>query len=95
MCCRAAASVTYRIELTASAKRALEVTLPQVSAVACGEVIRGPLADNPHRVGKLLRDQLSGRFSARRGEFRKIYQIFEDRIVVRIINIDHPRNVYR
>lgn len=85
----------YRIELTGAAKRALTHELPEAVAVACWEFIRGPLADNPHRVGKPLRDQLAGRYSARRGEFRVIYSIFEDRIVVRVIHIAHRRDVYR
>jgi mRNA interferase RelE/StbE len=87
--------VTYRIELTRAAKKALTEVLPEVVAVACWEFIRGPLAENPHRVGKPLRDQLAGRYSARRGEFRVIYQIFEDRVVVRVIHIGHRRDVYR
>jgi mRNA interferase RelE/StbE len=87
--------VTYRIELTGAAKKALTDVLPEALAVACLEFIRGPLAENPHRVGKPLRGQLAGRYSARRGEFRVIYQIFEDRVVVRVIHIGHRRNVYR
>lgn len=87
--------MAYRVELTGAAKRALTDVLPQRVAVACWEFIRGPLADNPHRVGKPLRDQLEGRYSARRGEFRVIYQIFEDRVVVRVIQIAHRRDVYR
>jgi mRNA interferase RelE/StbE len=87
--------VTYRIELTKSAKKALTETLPEAAAVACWEFIRGPLAENPHRVGKPLRDQLEGTFSARRGEFRVIYQVFDDRVFVRIIHIAHRRDVYR
>ena len=87
--------MTYRIELTGAAKRALTTELPEVVAVACWEFIRGPLAENPHRVGKPLRDQLAGRYSARRGEFRVIYTILEDRIVVRVIHIANRRDVYR
>jgi mRNA interferase RelE/StbE len=87
--------VTYRIELTKSAKKALTELLPQAVAVACWEFIRGPLAANRYRVGKPLRDQLEGRYSARRGEFRVIYQIFEDRVVLRVIHIGHRRDVYR
>ncbi|MCP9270733.1 type II toxin-antitoxin system RelE family toxin [Mycolicibacterium arenosum] len=87
--------MTYRIELTGAAKKALTNELPEAVAVACWEFIRGPLAENPHRVGKPLRDQLAGRYSARRGEFRVIYSIFEDRIVVRVIHIAHRRDVYR
>lgn len=87
--------MTSRIELTGAAKKALTNELPEAVAVACWEFIRGPLAENPHRVGKPLRDQLAGRYSARRGEFRVIYSIFEDRIVVRVIHIAHRRDVYR
>lgn len=87
--------MSYRIELTKSAKSALTDGLPEAIAVACWEFIRGPLAENPHRVGKPLRDKLEGRYSARRGQFRVIYQIFEDRIVVRVIHIAHRRDVYR
>ena len=87
--------MTYRIELTGAAKRALTDVLPEVVAVACWEFIRGPLAENPHGVGKALRHQLEGRYSARRGEFQVVYQIFDDRIVVRVIHNAHRRDVYR
>ena len=87
--------MTYRIELTGAAKRALTDVLPEVVAVACWEFIRGPLAENPHLVGMVLREQLEGRYSARRGEFRVVYQIFDDRIVVRVIHIAHRRDAYR
>ncbi|CAN3130358.1 type II toxin-antitoxin system RelE family toxin [Mycobacterium sp. smrl_JER01] len=87
--------MTYRVELTSAAARALTEVLPEAVAVACWEFIRGPLADNPYRVGKPLRDRLAGRYSARRGEFRVVYQIFDDRVVVRVIHIAHRRDVYR
>lgn len=87
--------MTYRLELTRAAKNALTHGLPEAIAVACWEFIRGPLAENPHRVGKPLRDQLEGRYSARRGEFRVIYQIFDDIVVVGVIQIAHRRDVYR
>ncbi|SNS89980.1 type II toxin-antitoxin system RelE family toxin [Rhodococcoides kyotonense] len=87
--------MTYRIELTGAARRALVDTLPESVAAACWEFIRGPLAENPYCVGKPLRDRLAGNYSARRGQFRVIYQIFDDRIVVRIIRVAHWCDVYR
>ncbi|WP_193047714.1 type II toxin-antitoxin system RelE family toxin [Mycolicibacterium baixiangningiae] len=87
--------MSYRVELTRAAKRALTESLPDTVAVACWEFIRGPLAENPYRVGKPLRGELEGRFSARRGEFRVIYQVFDDRVVVRVIHIGHRRDIYR
>ncbi|MGB3485659.1 MAG: type II toxin-antitoxin system RelE/ParE family toxin [Mycobacterium sp.] len=87
--------MTCRVELTSSAKKALTDVLPEAVAVACWEFIRGPLAENPHCVGKPLRDRMEGRYSARRGEFRVIYQVFDDRVVVRVIHVGHRRDVYR
>lgn len=55
--------------------------------------IFGPLAENPHRVGKPLRDELAGLYSARRGEFRVIYEIHEERVAVRVITIRYRRDV--
>lgn len=87
--------MTYRIELTSAARRALTELLPEAVAVACWEFIRGPLAENPQRVGKPLRGQLEGKHSARRGQFRVIYQILDERVVVRVIHIAHRSDVYR
>ncbi|MCB0975487.1 MAG: type II toxin-antitoxin system RelE/ParE family toxin [Actinobacteria bacterium] len=85
----------YRVEVSASAKRALTDGLPEAAAIACWEFIRGPLSENPHRVGKRLRGPLEGSYSARRGEFRVIYRIWDDRVVVRVIHIAHRRDACR
>ncbi|GAB91682.1 hypothetical protein GORHZ_141_00570 [Gordonia rhizosphera NBRC 16068] len=87
--------MTYRVELTRRARRSLSEELPEVVAMACWEFIRGPLAENPQRVGKRLRGELAGRWSARRGEFRVVYEIHEDIVVVRVIDVRHRREVYR
>lgn len=87
--------MTYRVELTRRARRSLCEELPEVVAAACWEFIRGPLAENPQRVGKRLRDELADRWSARRGDFRVVYEIHEDVVVVRVIDVRHRRDVYR
>lgn len=56
------------------------------------EFIYGPVAENPRRVGKELRRELEGLYSARRGDFRIIYRISD---VVTIIAIDHRADIYR
>lgn len=86
--------MVYRVELTRRARRSLTEELPETVAAACWEFIRGPLADNPHRVGKPLRDELAGRYSARRGEFRVIYEVHQDVVLVRVIDVRHRRDVY-
>jgi mRNA interferase RelE/StbE len=69
--------------------------LPDAAAVACIAFIAGPLAENPRRVGKPLRNELAGTYSARRGEFRVIYDIDDDRIRTEVISIRHRRDAYR
>lgn len=64
------ARVTYRIELAPAARRALTHSLPKVVATACANFLHDVLAVDPYRVGEPLRDELAGRYSARRVEFR-------------------------
>jgi mRNA interferase RelE/StbE len=87
--------VTYEVVLSSQARRALSIDLPEVVAAACWEFLSGALAENPQRVGKPLRGELEGRYSSRRGEFRIIYRIVEDRIRIEVINLRHRRDAYR
>lgn len=86
--------MTYAILLSPRARRALDVDLPEAVAAACAEFIFGALAENPQRVGKPLRAELDGLYSARRGQFRVVYTIHEERVVVRVITIRHRRDAY-
>jgi mRNA-degrading endonuclease RelE of RelBE toxin-antitoxin system len=86
--------VAYRVELTSRARRSLADELPEAVAAACWEFISGPLADDPYRVGKPLRGDLTGRYSARRGEFRVVYEVHDTIVVVRVIDVRHRRDAY-
>lgn len=55
----------------------------------------GPIAENPQRLGKPLVGDLEGLRSARRGDYRIIYEIFEDDQTVLIHRVQHRRDVYR
>ena len=87
--------MTYEIRLSRPARRALANELPEAVATACLEFIYGALAENPHRVGRPLRPPATPFYSARRGQFRVIYDILEDLIVVEVIEVQHRRDVYR
>lgn len=84
----------YTVVFTQSARRALEITLPESVATAAFEFIVGPLADNPRRLGRPLREPLAPLYSARRGEYRVLYRIEDDRLVIEIVTIEHRRDVY-
>jgi mRNA-degrading endonuclease RelE of RelBE toxin-antitoxin system len=85
----------YELVLTPPAVRAIQTTLPEPVAAAVIEFLTGSLVANPERVGKPLRGDLSGIHSARRGTYRVLYRINEDRHEVVVVRIDHRRGVYR
>ncbi len=85
----------YEIRFTPGAKRALSRDLPEKVAAAAFEFIMGALAQNPHRVGMQLREPLYPLYAARRGEYRVVYRIDDDRIVIEVVSIAHRRDAYR
>jgi mRNA interferase RelE/StbE len=68
--------------------------LPIAVAAAALETLDA-IAQNPRRLGKPLMFEHDGRYSARRGPYRIIYELDEDEHAVRVIAIDHRRDVYR
>lgn len=84
----------YTVLLSPAAKRAIERELPEAVATAVVDFLYGPLAEDPHRVGKPLRLQLEGYWSARRGQYRVIYSIHDDEVLVRVVRISHRADAY-
>jgi mRNA interferase RelE/StbE len=84
----------YTVLLSPAAKRAIEYDLPESVAVAVVDFLYGPLAEDPRRVGKPLRLQLEGYWSARRGQYRVIYSIHDDEVLVRVVRISHRADAY-
>lgn len=84
----------YQIEWTASAKRALR-RIPEKAAVAAVDLVHGNLAANPQRVGRPLRFDLEGFYSARRGDYRVVYKIDDGAEVVVITAIGHRSDIHR
>lgn len=85
----------YQLLLAPGARRALTDTLPEAAAFAAWEFICGPLTREPRRVGTLLRLPFEGQWRARRGEYRMHYEIDESTHTVRVLDVDHRRDVYR
>jgi mRNA interferase RelE/StbE len=86
--------VPFEIHWTATAKRAL-TRVPEKVAIAAVEFIYGPLAHNPHRVGRPLRFELEGKHSAHRGDYRVVYRTEAEPRRVYIQAIEHRADVYR
>jgi mRNA interferase RelE/StbE len=84
----------YTVVLSPGAIGAIERDLPEAVAAAVVDFLYGPLAKEPYRVGKPLRFQLEGYWSARRGQYRVIYSINDDEVLVRVVRSSHRADVY-
>lgn len=87
--------MTWELVLTPPAVRAVQSDLPESVAAAVIEFMAGPLIENPYRVGKPLKGELAGIWSARRGTYRILYRVNEQAREVVVLRIDHRRDVYR
>lgn len=85
----------YEIVLTPPARRAIAEGLPEPVAAAVVDFVTTALVENPQRVGKPLRDDLAGIWSARRGTYRVLYRIHEQKREVIVLRIEHRRDAYR
>ena len=79
----------------AGAARAIQQKLPEGVAAAVIEFITGSLTAAPRRVGKPLRRELAGLYSARRGTFRVLYRIDDAEHLVTVIRVEHRADAYR
>lgn len=84
----------YEIEITPEGLRQLQRLHEKVQGAAI-ELMLGPLATSPRRVGKPLVGELVGLWSARRGDYRVVYEIDDAASIVLVHRVQHRRDVYR
>jgi mRNA-degrading endonuclease RelE of RelBE toxin-antitoxin system len=84
----------FEVEITPEGLRHLN-QLPGKVCDAAIQAILGPIVEYPRRVGKPLVGELTGLYSARRGDYRVIHQIDDDRKVVIVHRVQHRRIVHR
>jgi mRNA-degrading endonuclease RelE of RelBE toxin-antitoxin system len=85
----------FELVLTPPARRALTDGPSEPVAAAVIDLLTTALVDNPMRVGKPLREDLTGVWSARRGTYRVLYRVRDDPREVVVLRIDHRRDAYR
>jgi mRNA-degrading endonuclease RelE of RelBE toxin-antitoxin system len=84
----------YDVRITPEGLRQL-TTLPTKIRDAALVALSGSIGENPQRSGKRLVGELTGLYSARRGDYRIIYAIDDDTKVVVVHRIQHRGAVYR
>lgn len=85
---------SYSVEFAGTARRDLRDVPPRI-VPAIIEFAYGDLARQPRRVGKPLQRELEGLWGARRGPYRIIYDILDDKLVVLVIHVDHRGDAFR
>lgn len=84
--------MSYRIEIDPPARRALSKLPTQITT----RIIRRleALAENPRGMGAV---KLSGHnaYRVRVGEYRIIYAVMDDRMLILIVDLGHRRDIYR
>jgi mRNA interferase RelE/StbE len=85
----------YELIVTPPAARAIAEHLPDPVAAAVIEFLTTALVREPRRVGKPLRRELAGVWSARRGTYRILYRVRDDPREVVVLRVEHRGDVYR
>ena len=84
---------SYQIEIKPSASKELE-KLPRQMVVRVVAAIR-ELAEDPYPQGVRKLSGFDRTFRIRVGDYRVLYDIYENRLVIEIIRIRHRKDVYR
>lgn len=85
----------YGLVVAGPAARAIAEELPEAIATAVIDFLTGPLLENPHRVGRALRNEFAGILSARRGTYRILHRVDDAGREVVVLRIEHRGTVYR
>lgn len=84
----------FEVSITPEGLRHLNA-LPSKVRDAALAALDGPIRENPYRLGKALVGELSGLFSARRGDYRILYEIHDESNLITVHRVQHRANVYR
>lgn len=85
--------MTYRVEISTSAARSLAKIEKKTRLRVIGAIEL--LAVDPRPPGvKMLRGGEQGRWRARVGDYRIVYTIQDNRLIVLVLRVAHRREVY-
>ena len=83
----------YQLQIKPRAARQLR-KLPDAVRVRC-EQIMSALTESPRPAGTLKMKGFSNRYRVRSGDYRIVYDIHDDVLIVLIVEVGHRSDVYR
>jgi mRNA-degrading endonuclease RelE of RelBE toxin-antitoxin system len=84
----------WNVQFSPGALRGLDRLPPRI-APAVVEFITKTLPLNPEQMSKVLRGDLEGLRSARRGDYRVVFRLRIDDRVLLVVRVGHRADVYR
>ena len=85
----------YEVVVARPAAHTVAETLPEAVRAAVIDFVTGSLIEDSRRVGRELRNELTGIHSARRGSYRILCRIDDSERTVTVLRVDHRGDVYR
>ncbi len=85
--------MTYRVELVPAAKRTIDRLDPTIRKRILRSLVK--LEIDPYAAGATKLTGADTLFRIRVGDWRVIYDVLDDRLVVLVVKIGHRREVYR
>jgi mRNA interferase RelE/StbE len=85
--------VSYRVEISRRATKSLR-SLPRKEQQRVRAVI-DLLAENPRPPGCVALAGEDRAYRVRSGDYRIVYEVYDDRLVVQVVRLGHRRDVYR
>lgn len=82
----------YTIKFTKEAKKKIQKLDPSIKPVIKKAI--ESLAENPYR-GKPLSYDLAGLYSLRTSDYRIIYRVNGEKLVIIVITVGHRREIYK
>lgn len=86
--------MTYKIFYDLGSKKKDYEKIPPTIREIIRKAIEKKLTVDPINFGKPLRYSLKGHRRLKVGEYRVIYKIDEDKVIVIIVDIDHRKDIY-
>jgi addiction module RelE/StbE family toxin len=83
----------FFVVISPSAKKDIDRLQPRMKE-RIGRIINDILSTNPY-LGKTLKAQMRGLYSYRAGDYRIIYAIIRNKLVIHILQVAHRREAYR
>ncbi|BAY65270.1 plasmid stabilization system [Calothrix brevissima NIES-22] len=85
--------MTYQIEISARAAKQLKKLSSEIRERINYKILE--LAENPRPSGVVKLENTDNKYRIRVGNYRVLYEIEDDVLIVKVVRVGHRRDIYR